>query len=204
MKIANIVIEEKNEKFLKKVDFVEYFNSYKGIPKRPTLIIGWEFTKSLFPSFSSLSILQKTITPLTSWTFSRTEKRNEFEKDITNFYIKIFENLKSQFEYRFINIFQTSYKEISNIIKIIKSPEKTNIYVFGNSFIYIYCNNVVYGINIDDIEYIGIQKNKILNIFYKTPNKIIFYNTDFIPKDILLLLRDNKMLIPLLNNIINS
>lgn len=204
MKIANIVIEKPNEKFLKKVDFIEYFNSYKGIPKRPTLIIGWEFTKSLFPSFSALSILNKNLSNLTHWTFSRTEKRDEFEKDIIKFYIHIFDNLKSQYEYQFCNIFQTKYRDLSNLLNIIKSNEKTYIYVANNSFIYIYHQNIVYGINIDDTEYIGITGDKLLSLFYKNPNNQIFYNTDFIPKDIILLLRDDKTLIPLLNKIIKE
>lgn len=204
MKIANIIVEKHNEKFLKKVDFIEYFNYYKGIPKRPTLIIGWEFTKSLFPSLSSLSILNKKLSKLTSWTFSRTEKRNEFEKDIINFYTNIFDNLKSHCEYHFLNIFQIKYNDLSKLLNIIKSNDKIYVYVFNNAFIYIYHNNEIYGINIDDVEYIGISKKKILNIFYSNKNNYIFYNIDFIPKDITPLLRDDKTIIPILYKVING
>ena len=55
----------------------------------PTLIIGWEETKKLFPE---ASILRKKIKDNLYWTFSTTEKRTVFENDLKKFIDKTYKD----------------------------------------------------------------------------------------------------------------
>ena len=66
----------------------------------PTLIIGWSEVKILYPD---QDILNKQINEKIRWTFSKREKRYQYEEDITNFINEIAENLDKTVNYRFFN-----------------------------------------------------------------------------------------------------
>ena len=51
----------------------------------PTLIIGWDLTKRLFSEKTKLSILEKQIDKNLFWTFTKKERRIDFEIDFKNF-----------------------------------------------------------------------------------------------------------------------
>ena len=87
MCIANIVTK-------RKITFDSLICKCKSIndidSTKPTLIIGWEEVKSIYGK--NISILEKQIDEKTFWTFDKTERRNDYEKDINAFYFFIILN----------------------------------------------------------------------------------------------------------------
>ena len=139
--IANIVTKSK-------ADFGLYFNvtsDFSAIDITiPTLIVGWEEVKQLFPT---QNILDTKISNTISWTFSKREKRYQYERDITNFISGIIKQLNENIKYRFFNF-------------ILASPDKRNSFITyvqsGNCSIY-YNSRFLYVYNIKDSYTIGIS-----------------------------------------------
>jgi hypothetical protein len=59
-----------------------------------------------------------------------------------------------------------------------------------------YYNNIVYGISLNDIEYLGISKNKILKLLKTNTSNIMIENSDFLSKKMKSLIKEDKILIP--------
>lgn len=193
MFLGNIVSKSKTDlnKFFYLTDNIKDIKD--GIP---TLIIGWDFTKSLF-SDQKLSILNKNISKSVFWTFSKTERRVDYERDIDNFISLCIKTVEKNLKYQYINIL-TDPKE--NIKKIIKNGIKTGscyIYIYKNSFIYALFNGSVIGIDFNMIDFLNIDRKKIYSRLYKKADEIIF-NDNFLPKQIKENIKGNNKIIPYL------
>lgn len=159
----------------------------------PTLIIGWGLVKSIFGD--KASILDKTIDKNICWTFSKFEKREDYEVDIINFVNKIISDKINTLNYRPINVFNITYNKIKDILKFLSSDIKKICYISFNKHIYFYSEEIIYGLSIEDLNYIGINKNKIFN---KCRNMSIIYNSDFINDDFKRIINSNQIIIPYL------
>lgn len=180
MSICNIVSKNsKLEGFL--------FNHLKTIDELnndiPTIIIGWEYTKQLVGDKYKLSILEKKITDNLFWTFEKTEKRIDYEQDISNFIKYSLKQKDSNIKYQYINVLISKYKIIKKILKLLNSNFHLYIYIKNNSFIYILHNNTVYGLDFNMIDYLGIDRKKIYKRLYGKNNEI-FFSDKFLNKEI--------------------
>ena len=83
MKKLGYIVSKKKIKNV--VDFVGVVNSVEDIddPTKPFIIIGLNEAKEISPNFS---ILNKVLDVDVFWTFGKTEKRTEHERDLENFY----------------------------------------------------------------------------------------------------------------------
>jgi hypothetical protein len=61
-----------------------------------------------------------------------------------------------------------------------------------------YYNNTVYGISLSDIQYLGINKNRILRLLNSNSSNIIVENHDFLSKKMRQIIKEDKILIPYL------
>ena len=154
--IANIVTTYK-------LDVSEFFNvvkDYNDIDKTiPTLIVGWKEVKKLFPS---QDILISYIDDNTTWTFSKREKRFQYEKDIKLFIDNIIKNLNNNVNYKFFNYILYSKKKQETFIEYVK---KGNCSLYHNSrflYIYNYIDKVTLGISINDLKFININVGKFI------------------------------------------
>jgi len=86
------------------------------IPELPTLIIGWEFTKSIYGE-NKPSILDKEITESLWWTFTRKERRVDYEEDYKLFIEKCIEYVSNKILYEFLNILTGRKSLIKELIK---------------------------------------------------------------------------------------
>ena len=173
--IGNIVTKSK-------VDNPELFNvvdsTEKSIPGIPTLIVGWDAAKELYPD---ASILESQITEdSVYWTYGRRERRDIHERDVANFK-KICRNvLMKNISYVFYNVLSEDRGKYDSIMKWITDSEKRkNIYIL-NDVAYIYsegCNKVV-GMSLRDIEYIGISKKEFFKELYASENVYIVQSSD--------------------------
>lgn len=178
MKVANIVSKTK-------VSVSNNFNVVNTIDDiingLPTLIVGYQETKNLFPDFD---VTNMKVTNSVYWTPSKIEKRSQFEESIDKFIDLIFLDLVKDIKYIFVDPIQYSNRKLWKILRKIYSLNNPISFKY-NKMIYIYAENLIFGIDLDLIQYMG---GNILKIIEKIKSKSV-------------LLEENKILIEYRNNV---
>lgn len=177
-KLGNIVTTAK------KNNYSEIFNVVNSIDKcitdLPILVVGWKLMKSLFPD---ANILNKEYNGV-KWTFTKTERRCEYEEDIIEFYnYSILESMKS-INYIYVNPLTFTLTKIKKMINFFKSSQEKILFLTRDSrFLFVYSKEykTVFGVSLSTIEYMGISKKKILKLI---KNGELIKNLDFIDSDI--------------------
>lgn len=126
----------------------------------PTLIIGWEEAKKLYPE---ANILDWKINDNTFWTFSNRERRSRYEENLKKFKDYAIRKMVKSLDYRFFNVITSTVEEKREFFDMIKSGREFSTYIC-NDMLYI-CDNenrIVHGILLTDIDYIGNDRNKII------------------------------------------
>lgn len=177
-KIANIVTKSKKNVF---GDIFNVVNTYDDIIDNiPTLIIGMDVAREHIKDFN---ILEKQYGK-TWWTFSKTERRCEYEEDILKFYNYAVIHEMEKTKYVYIDILNFHLSSIKKIINFFKDKTKKYVFLTKNShFMFVYSEqyNTVFGLSLELCEYLGIQKQKIYKRLY---NAEYIHNTKFISDDI--------------------
>ena len=178
------------------MDFVEVVNDISKIddPTKPFLVIGYNEAKSIFADFD---ILKKQINDISFWTFSKTEKRNDHERDINKFYEYIINNIYNNIKYYYINILKIKYNKFKKLYNILLYSKDKNYIYFSKNMIYIYYNKInILGISLDILNYLGISSEKVLNKLKMNKNNIIYTNDSFLNYKIKNLIINMKYLTP--------
>jgi hypothetical protein len=156
MKIANIVTDSK-------ISVSEEFNVVDSLGKTiqgiPTLIVGFDIVNQNFPEFDILSI---SLGDNMFWTFKRTEKRDKFEEDLKWFIKFVYNELIKDIPYIFLDPIQDTIKKTCKIVRKILSLKDPVSYVNGD-MVYIYGENLIFGVDLNLINYLGLDKDKIKN-----------------------------------------
>ena len=164
MYIGNIItsskIEDDNFKVCRKLETID--------DSLPTLIVGWEKTKEIYGD--KVSILHKKIDDKTQWTFTTKERKVDYDKDIESFMSNCYSNIGKDINYVYIDVMHDTKKKIKKIIKKIYSLKNPKVYNHLNRMVYIYGDNIVFGVDIEILSYIGIDYNKVLTKLSKIPN----------------------------------
>lgn len=192
MKKLGYIVSKKKIKNV--VDFVGVVNSVEDVedPTKPFIIIGLNEAKEIASDFS---ILNKKLDVDVFWTFGKTERRTEHERDLENFYKYVLDKAINNINYYYINILNLKYNKIKNLYNIITSSNKKYIYT-SNDMIYIYYNNYILGISLRILKYINVDIKKIFKLLYKNKNNII-YNTDsFLTNEMKKVITNKKYVIP--------
>lgn len=192
MNIGRIITKNKNIDTLDFVDVTENIGSIDNFI--PTLIIGKKKAEEIYGK-DNIKVLDKKISQNVTWTFDKTERRNEYERDLKQFNDSLIKIVRKNVKYEFFNIYIEPISRIKKLISFIKSSKIKYIYIF-NDIIYMYYNNIVYGISLNDIEYLGISKNKILKLLKTNTSNIMIENSDFLSKKMKSLIKEDKILIP--------
>ena len=176
------------------VGFVEVVKDITEVnnPTKPILVIGLNEAKKLKEDFC---ILEKELDKDLFWTFGKTEKRNDHEKDIDKFYEYILNKEIENIKYYYINFFKLRYNKIKNILNIINNENYKYIYINKN-IIYIYYSNYIMGISLTVLEYLGIDKKKIFHRLKRNPKNIIQYQTPFLTDKMRKVVNNKKYIIP--------
>ena len=146
--------------------------------------------------------MEKQINEKVFWTFDKTERRNDYEKDINAFYYFIIKDLIKNVKYSFINVITARYSLIKRFLNFVKGDKTKYIYIDNSRFVFIYCDGVVCGISLDDLRYMDINVNKCLNILKSNSNNHIVENDSFLSIKLKRIIGDDKMIIPYLYSII--
>lgn len=198
MYIGNIISENK----LKFGDLFNNTDNVNDIDKNlPTIIIGREFFKKIFPN-ENTSIIERRFSNNMVWTFSKRERRIDYEKDISLFMESCVKNINNMLSYHYVNILTIDREKTKKLINFLTFTGKLHIYIHNNSFIYIYdkTNESVIGIDFNFIDYVNIDRKRIYKLLYGKNNEL-FFDKSFIPDDLLKLTINNNMIIPYLHAI---
>ncbi len=154
MKIGNIVSTTN-------ISVSEDFNVVKSLDEiiqgLPTLVVGWDFVRKNFPDYD---VIEKKLGDNLFWTFKKTENRAQHEEDVYNFVEKTHKNLISNIDYVYIDPVLFSMQKMKKVIKKIKSLSSIITYQHG-SMLYIYGDNIIFGVDLSFIEFIGLNPEKI-------------------------------------------
>ena len=177
-KLANIVTNGKKNVF---GEIFNVVNSYEDIISDiPTLIIGLEKARACINNFN---ILDKQYGDIW-WTFSKTERRYEYEEDIIKFYEYAIIHEMDKIKYVYVDIIRYTLTSIKKVIKFLGDNTKKYVFLTRNSnFMFVYSEqyNTIFGISLELCEYLGIEKSKIYKLL---KNREYINSTKFIPPDI--------------------
>lgn len=129
----------------------------------PTLVIGWKMMKELY---NGVNILEKEYKGV-NWTFNKTERRCEYEEDILEFYNKALNKYLNNIKYTYVDLINFKLTNIKKMIRFLRSVEPKILFLNKDSrFLFVYCKtyNVVFGISLTLVEYMGINKKKVLKM----------------------------------------
>ena len=142
-----------------------------------------------------LSEVNKNIDKNIFWTYSKTERRIDYEKDILDFYNYILEENINNISYKYINMLTLTKNKCKNMLKLLNNDILKYIYI-SNNMIYCYYNDIVFGFSLEISEYCGINKDKILKMLKSNSHVKISYNDYFIDNNIKKLINNKKYVIP--------
>jgi len=177
----------------------ENFNIYSDIESidndLSTLIIGWDNAKEFIGE--DISILHKKINQKLYWTFSKKERKVDFEVDFEKFKEVCFNTFGDNIPYVYLDILHGKSKINKKIIKKILSLNNSIIYISDKNMVYIYGENIIFGIDLNIIEYSSIKKEKILNRIKNLNNNVLVTDEIFNKcKDLLYKIKYKNKLIP--------
>jgi hypothetical protein len=169
MIIGNIItsskIDDENIKVCRKIETIK--------PNLPVLIVGWGKTKELY---ENASIIKKQIDENTFWTFSPKERKVDYDKDLEKFIKLCYENIVKDTKYYYVDFIHSSKKIIYKVLRKIYNSEKIITYLYNDRMLYIYTDNIIFGVDLDIVEYIGIKKEKVIK-------KLKSISCDFLTND---------------------
>lgn len=191
--IANIVSTDGSEK---KRDIFNIVGSVKDIdPKFPTMIVGWDTVKDIYPD---ANILDWKIDDMTYWTHRKNIKRDRYLGDMKRFKSIVTKMIDTYVKYVSYSLFIEDRNTTSALIGSFYSGHKKFGYISGDEMYVFYPDHgKVLGISLYEADYIGIGRNTFIDEFKKSGNRIV-YNEYDIPFDIKDNLANKKYLIPFL------
>jgi len=157
MKIGNIVSNTNlnlGEEF-NMVDSLD--NVIQGIP---TLIVGYDLVKKQFGD--NLDFSSREVDGI-HWTFTKDEQKKYYLIDINKFMDYCFDNAIKTIKYIFVDPIQFKTTKIKKIITKIRSLNEPICYLTEKKMLYIFGDNIIFGIDLKLISYLGINDNKIIS-----------------------------------------
>ena len=162
----------------------------------PVLCVGVELTKKNYPNFN---ILNMDVGDGIYWTYGPREKRNVYESRLKTFIKKSIDKFKSEIHYEYVNVVVDGLtsNDFITVNDLIFNGGKSIISFLFNGMVYVYDNkNVVYGISLRELSYVGENVKTFLSNVYS--NTTVITNKDSIPLDVRILFNGYDYLIPCL------
>lgn len=155
----------------------------KLIPDIPTLIIGWERTKTEYPD---ASIIEWKVADNVYWTYGKYERRDKYEVNVKKFQDLSFKKFVESLEYAFYDVLLTPPERFESFLASLGSDNQKTIYVTGD-MMYLYYNgtNKVVGLSLRDCDYLNeFTKKRIFSSVYNSNTVNLLKNNDEISKEI--------------------
>lgn len=162
----------------------------------PTLVVGWEYTKKLYPE---ASILNWEVGNNVYWTYGNREKRNKYEENIVKFRQFALTKFIKSVKYKFYGLLTTTDEEKEYILTLIDKDSGSFIYMnYDMVYIFDVENNIVVGFSLRDIDYMGKERKGIFSKIYRNQNNNIIDIKDSLTWDTKNALRNCNYVIPYL------
>ena len=186
-----------NIKTFKTIQFIELHNlgDYIKDDNIPTLLIG---KKDLMETGYTLSVLNRQMGDNLYWTYTKMEKRNIHETDITAFYEIVFKKLYRDIKYFNKSIYTINYSVVKDIFSLLNNECIYKCIYISKNHVYIYYNNNVIGFSLEEIKYVGISVTKVMSILTKAKNSDLITDDNFIKNEVKNYLKNREYLTPYL------
>lgn len=163
----------------------------------PTLIIGWDKTKELYPD---ASIIEWKIAENVYWTYGKYEKRDKYEVNVKKFQDLAFKKYVDSIKYVFYDVMLEGENRFAKFIELLASKVQKTIYTAGD-MMYIYIDNAkkVVGVSLRDCDYTDeTYKKRIFSAMYNNPSVTFLKNNDAISKEVRFKTRGMVYILPYL------
>lgn len=186
-----------NIKTFKTIQFIELYrlDDYVKDDNIPTLLIG---KKDLMEVGYALSVLNRQMGGNLYWTYTKMEKRNIHETDITAFYEIIFKKLYRDIKYFNKSIYTINYSVVKDIFSFLNNESVYKCIYICKNHVYIYYNNNVTGFSLEEIKYVGISVTKVMSLLTKAKNSDLITDDNFIKNEVKNYLKNKEYLTPYL------
>ena len=193
--IANILTD-------RKFNDCEFYNVVSKkedlIENIPTLVVGWGFTKELYPE---ANIINWEIGGNIFWTFNNREKGSRYEETLKKFNKLALNNFIKKIKYKYLSVFEDG-DGCSSLEFLMENCTGFKVYI-NNNMIYVTGKSTpdispyVYGFSIKEYEYKGIDTKKIFKKIYNS-DIILIENKDIVSWSIRESLKNHTYAIPCL------
>jgi hypothetical protein len=126
----------------------------------PILYVGYELSQHNLPHIE-LNVLNKKVDNKTFWTFRRNEKRDVYSIDLENFIRFSYKNYMLNISYIDVDFIQYSNSKMDKVKKKLWSLNNVISYKSNNNVIYVYADNLIFGLDLNIAQYIGHSVQKI-------------------------------------------
>ena len=166
-------------------------------PDIPTLIIGWEKTKELYPN---ASIIEWKVAENVYWTYGKYERRDKYETNVTKFQDLAFKKFIDSLEYVFYDVLGSDSRRFDSFILSLGNGIKKTIYVSGDMmYIYYDMRHKIIGLSLRDCDYIDeTYKKRIFSAIYNNQSVNLLKNNDAISKEVRFKARGRAYILPYL------
>jgi len=158
MEIANIVSTSK-------INVGPEFNVVENMDEivftdLPTLIIGYDTVCDMYGE-DNLNVMNRKISKELFWTFKRNEKRQICDIDIEDFIRYSYKKYTKNINYVDLDPIQDNPIKIKRIVKKLLSLNNPISYETENNVIYIYSENIIFGLDLNVFGYTGFNIEKL-------------------------------------------
>ena len=147
------------------------------IPGMPTLIIGWDRVKEMYPD---ASIIEWNVTGDVYWTYGKYDRRDKYEACVKKFGEIAFKRFSENLSYVFYDVMCEGNERFDSFINLLKGDKKKTIYA-SNDMLYVYIEGTrsVFGLSLRDCDYIGPDlKKRIFSAIYDNNSVTILKNNE--------------------------
>ena len=150
----------------------------------PTLIVGKKLAESIYGK-DKIHILDRKIDKNIYWTYSRTEKRSECERDVVDFNNRITYTILRKLKYSFLSVYTSQLYLLKRLIKFVRYDKTYKIFLVTSNHVYMYAqSDVIVGISLRELELKSISTDKIINLIKSNPHNTLLNNWRFVPQDL--------------------
>lgn len=171
-------------------------------PSIPTLVVGKQLAVEMFGA-DKVKVLNKNIDKNISWTFLKTERRSDFEKDILNFKNDVMRRITKSVKYYYVDVITSSAYKMMRFVRMLADGRSKTVFIRNNNM-YIYVDKWVFGVSLDDIEYIGIDRNKVFSFIKRLRNVRFVYDNKNWSIELKRETFDNAIIVPYISFVLNN
>ena len=174
-------------------DFIEITdNMDKFESEMPAMIIGLKAAKEHIKDFS---ILRKRYGDDKFWTFGKTERRIDFEKDVEMFYNYVLSKKIKDLKYVYVDVLTFPKNRLRSMMRFFLSSVMKYLYIY-KGMLYVYSGKNVFGLSMTLLNYCGVDSDKWLKKIARSKSVRVHYNDNGISTQIKHYVKNKRYLIP--------